>query len=270
MKSPSLSWLCSTVAAIPGSSQPSCVQESELWKRGPPICRVKRQAFFRLWQAFYSVCCRHIPALCRSQKMSTAPLVPQRLAWPRPKYIWFAVIGVMAVYVLRHDEHFLIDAKDPEWPHIQHFKWWLLPIGLMGACALLLGPMQFSERLRRRFTKFHRVVGRFYVAGVFVAAPLGFYIQHFEKRTGSARSFSIAAAVALRVEEMPESWKEYFLARLKILSSPAPIFHFCFLVSALSFCLLLSSPPPVSSTPLFSSSCKIFRTNMATCQILVL
>src|SRR5258708_38202194 len=65
----------------------------------------------------------------------------------------------------------------------------------MGACALLLGPMQFSERLRRRFTKFHRVVGRFYVAGFFVAAPLGFYIQHFEERTGSARSFSIAAAV---------------------------------------------------------------------------
>ncbi len=127
--------------------------------------------------------------------MSTAPLVPQRLAWPRPKYILFAVIGVMAVYVLRHNEHFLIDAKDPEWPHIQHFKWWLLPHGLMGACALLLGPMQFSERLRRRFTKFHRVVGRFYVAGVFVAAPLGFYIQHFEERTGSARSFSIAAAV---------------------------------------------------------------------------
>jgi uncharacterized membrane protein len=127
--------------------------------------------------------------------LTTAPLAPQRFAWPRPKYILFAIIGVMVAYVLRHNEHFLIDAKDAEWPHIQPFKWWLLPHGVMGACALLLGPMQFSERLRRRFTKFHRVVGRFYVAGVFVAAPLGFYIQHFEERTGSARSFSIAAAV---------------------------------------------------------------------------
>jgi uncharacterized membrane protein len=127
-------------------------------------------------------------------KMSTTPLVPQRLAWLRPKYILFAVIGVMAAYVLRHNEHFLVDAKDPEWPHIQHFKWWLLPHGLMGACALLLGPMQFSDRLRQRFAKFHRVVGRFYVAGVFVAAPLGFYIQYFEERLGGARSFSAAAA----------------------------------------------------------------------------
>ncbi|HYT22889.1 MAG TPA: DUF2306 domain-containing protein [Candidatus Polarisedimenticolia bacterium] len=48
------------------------------------------------------------------------------------------------------------------------------PRGMVGACALLLGPMQFSERLRQRFTKFHRVVGRFYVTGVFAAAPSAF------------------------------------------------------------------------------------------------
>jgi len=133
--------------------------------------------------------------LVQEPKMSTSPLVAPRFAWPRAKYLLFGFIGLMLAYVLRHNEHFLIDAKDPEWPHIQSFKWWLLPHGLMGACALLLGPMQFSERLRRRFTMFHRVVGRFYVAGVFVAAPLGFYIQHFEERMGGARSFSVAAAV---------------------------------------------------------------------------
>ncbi len=127
--------------------------------------------------------------------MSTSPVVASRLAWPRPKYLLFGFIGLMVAYVLGHNEHFLIDAKDPEWLHIRTFKWWLLPHGLMGACALLLGPMQFSDRLRQRFTKFHRVVGRFYVAGVFVAAPLGFYIQHFEERLGGARSFSVAAAV---------------------------------------------------------------------------
>ena len=126
--------------------------------------------------------------------MSTSPVVAARFVWPRSKYLVFGFIGLMVAYVLRHNEHFLIDAKDPEWLHIRTFKWWLLPHGLMGACALLLGPMQFSDRLRQRFTKFHRVVGRFYVAGVFVAAPLGFYIQYFEERMGGARSFSAAAA----------------------------------------------------------------------------
>src|SRR5229473_3234169 len=119
----------------------------------------------------------------------------QRAAWPRAKYFLFAFIGLMVAYVLRHNEYFLLDAKAPVWQHYHPFRWWLLPHGMAGACALLLGPMQFSDRLRQRFTKFHRVVGRFYVAGVFVAAPLGFYIQHFEERLGGARSFSVAAAV---------------------------------------------------------------------------
>lgn len=117
------------------------------------------------------------------------------LSWLRPKYILFGFIGLMVTYVLRHNEHFLIDAKDPVWQHYHPFRWWLLPHGVMGACALLLRPMQFSDRLRARFTKLHRVVGRFYIAGVFIAAPLGAYIQYFEERMGGPRSFSIAAAV---------------------------------------------------------------------------
>jgi len=127
--------------------------------------------------------------------LSTSPLVAPRLVWPRAKYLLFGFIGLMVAYVLRHNEYFLFDGKAPVWQHYQPFKWYLLPHGMAGACALILGPMQFSDRLRQRFTKFHRVVGRFYIAGVFVAAPLGFFIQHFEERMGGTRSFSVAAAV---------------------------------------------------------------------------
>jgi len=127
--------------------------------------------------------------------MSTASTPLQRFPWLRSKYLLFAFIGVMIAYVLRHNEHFLIDAKDPVWEHYQPFKWKLLPHGLAGACALLLGPTQFSDRLRRRFAKFHRVVGRFYVAGVFIAAPFGTYIQYFEERNGAPRSFTFAAGL---------------------------------------------------------------------------
>jgi len=114
--------------------------------------------------------------------------------WLRPKYLLFGFVGLMLAYVVSHDESFLVHPNDPLWQHYEPFKWWLLPHGIAGACALLLGPMQFSDRLRGRFRRLHRVVGRIYVAGVFVAAPLGFYIQHFEERMGDPRSFSIAAA----------------------------------------------------------------------------
>jgi uncharacterized membrane protein len=127
--------------------------------------------------------------------MSTATVSAPRASWLRPKYLLFGFIGLMLAYVLRHNESFLFNPQDPEWQHIHPFRWYLLPHGLAGACALLLAPMQFSDRLRQRFTKFHRVVGRIYIGGVLVAAPAGFYVQYFNERAGAPRSFSIAAAV---------------------------------------------------------------------------
>ncbi len=127
--------------------------------------------------------------------MATIAASPVRAVGVRTKYLLFAVIGLMMAYVLRHNESFLIHPEDPVWQHYQPFKWHLLPHGLAGACALLLGPMQFSDRLRQRFTKLHRVVGRIYVAGALIAAPLGFYIQYFQERMGEPRSFSILAGV---------------------------------------------------------------------------
>ena len=83
--------------------------------------------------------------------MTTASVSLPRISWLRPKYLLFAFIALMLAYVLRHDEIFLIDPQDPEWQHIHSFRWYLLPHGIAGACALLLAPMQFSDRLRRRF-----------------------------------------------------------------------------------------------------------------------
>src|SRR5262252_10649442 len=100
--------------------------------------------------------------------MSTMLTPIKRNAWLRPKYFVSAAIGLMFAYVIPHDESFLVNPKDPIWQHYEPFKWWLLPHGLAGACALLLGPLQFSNRLRLRFRELHRVLGRIYVAGVFV------------------------------------------------------------------------------------------------------
>jgi len=118
-----------------------------------------------------------------------------RKPWLRPKFLLFGFIGVLVVDVLIHSESFLINMKDPEWVHISSFKWWLLPHGLAGACAILLGPMQFSERLRKRFTKLHRIMGRLYVGSVIIAAPMGVYIQYIDERLGGSRSFTIETVI---------------------------------------------------------------------------
>jgi uncharacterized membrane protein len=99
------------------------------------------------------------------------------------------------VYVLYHNERFLIEQTNPIWQHYEPFKWWLLPHGIFGVLVILLAPLQFSDRLRRRFTRGHRIAGRLYVTGAFVLAPLGAYIQYFEERLVFPRYFIILAVV---------------------------------------------------------------------------
>lgn len=113
----------------------------------------------------------------------------------KAKYVVFCAIAVMMGYVLYHNERFLIEPSNPVWQHFEPFKWWLLPHGLFGASVLLLAPLQFSDRLRRRFTRLHRIVGRVYVVGAFGLAPLGAYIQYYQERMGFPRSFTILACV---------------------------------------------------------------------------
>ncbi len=119
----------------------------------------------------------------------------QAAGFLRPKTIAFAAIAIMMAYVVYHNERFLLNWDHPVWQHYQSFKWWLLVHGIAGASALILSPMQFSDTIRRRFAKLHRVVGRMYVAAVFVLAPLGAYIQFLEEAQGASRSFTVATTV---------------------------------------------------------------------------
>ena len=119
---------------------------------------------------------------------------PQLQSWrPRPKHAVFSCIALMLAYVLYHNEHFLIDATNPLWPHYRTIGPWLLPHGIVGATALAMTFFQFSTRLRSRNAQLHRVMGRIYVAAVFVVAPLGAYIQFLDETTGDSRSFTFAA-----------------------------------------------------------------------------
>ena len=111
------------------------------------------------------------------------------------KFTAFLAIGVMMVYVANHFERFLIDPSHPAWQHYNPFKWWLLPHGVAGASALILGAFQFSNRLRRRFLIVHKTIGAIYVVGVFILGPVGVVIQHMDEAQGAAQSFTWESAI---------------------------------------------------------------------------
>jgi hypothetical protein len=76
--------------------------------------------------------------------------------------------------------------------------------------------MRFSDRLRQRFAKFHSVAGRFYVADVFIGAPLGFYIQYYEERMSGARSWSFAALTDAAIWMLTTAIAMYFILKGRV------------------------------------------------------
>jgi uncharacterized membrane protein len=88
------------------------------------------------------------------------------------KHVFFAIFGLLTLFVIYHNELPLMDAHAPARQHFAKVAWWLLPHGLGGALALLLAPLQFSTRLRQRALRLHHILGRLYVVCVAVAAPV--------------------------------------------------------------------------------------------------
>jgi uncharacterized membrane protein len=88
------------------------------------------------------------------------------------KHVFFACFGLLTLFVLYHNELALMDGSSPARQHFAKVTWWLLPHGVGGALALVLAPLQFSNRLRQRYLRTHRILGRLYVACVVIAAPV--------------------------------------------------------------------------------------------------
>jgi uncharacterized membrane protein len=107
--------------------------------------------------------------------MTTAPLKPRyfrRYAKP----VFWAAFALMALSVLilfdipmlrpTHEAHGRMVANLPV----------LVPHAVAAVTALLLGPIQFSTRFRKRYTRLHRILGKVYIGCVFVAAPFAMLV----------------------------------------------------------------------------------------------
>lgn len=90
----------------------------------------------------------------------------------RAKHVFFAAFGVMTLLVFYLYEVPFTDPHSPAWQRIEPVKWLMALHGPAGALALLLAPFQFSTRLRQRSRRLHRILGRLYVVGVAIAAPV--------------------------------------------------------------------------------------------------
>jgi len=108
--------------------------------------------------------------------MPTFTLPARRTAGSRFKTILWVSLGLTALFVFITSEVLLIT----DYPMYHAYRLQviadrqlLIPHTLAGIFALLIGPINFSSRVRQRYLKFHRVLGRIYVISVFIGAATG-------------------------------------------------------------------------------------------------
>ena len=108
--------------------------------------------------------------------MASSTMLAPSAARSRFKTLLWISLGLTALFVFITSEVFLV----ADYPMYHKYRLqviadrhFLIPHTISGIVALLAGPLQFSSRLRRRYLKFHRVLGRVYVIAVFVGAYTG-------------------------------------------------------------------------------------------------
>jgi uncharacterized membrane protein len=95
---------------------------------------------------------------------------------PRPrsrdpvKWGFFAVLAALVALSAYLDDRFVFDPQDEEWRRLATWTF-LLPHAIGGIAALLIGPLQFSNRLRASRPRLHRLLGRIYVGACLFAGP---------------------------------------------------------------------------------------------------
>jgi len=108
--------------------------------------------------------------------MATSTLPAQSSSRSRSKTVLWIFLGLTALFVFITSEVLLVT----DYPMYHAYRLQviadrhlLIPHTLAGIFALLIGPINFSSRIRQRHLKLHRVLGRIYVICVFIGAFTG-------------------------------------------------------------------------------------------------
>jgi uncharacterized membrane protein len=111
---------------------------------------------------------------------ATSPAVRLR---SHAKTAFFIVFFAMTIFAAYEKNFRIFDPTSPVAQHYSPAKWFLPVHALFGMLAMAIPAFQFSNRLRARYLKLHRVLGYVYVTSVAIAAPFGIIVSLKISRT---------------------------------------------------------------------------------------
>jgi uncharacterized membrane protein len=114
-----------------------------------------------------------------STTLPPAPPAPARRRFTSKHTLWL-IMGLAALFVFITTDLFIAFDYAPYHPyHLQLIadRALLIPHAIAATLAFVIGPVQFSSRLRARHLQLHRILGRTYVFSVLIAATCAFFIE---------------------------------------------------------------------------------------------
>ena len=102
--------------------------------------------------------------------MATVSLRPSPTRSYQKPVLWIGIAAI-ALSVLFSVELPLFSSSSPHRQHLLIQNAILTPHVVSGLAAFLIGPFQFSARLRQRNLPLHRILGKAYVIAIFISVP---------------------------------------------------------------------------------------------------
>jgi len=100
--------------------------------------------------------------------LATSPAVTLRSPAKILFFVGFFALTILATY---EKNARILDPMSPIARHYAPAKWFLPVHAVFGILAMGLAAFQFSNRLRARYLRLHRILGYAYVTSVFISAP---------------------------------------------------------------------------------------------------
>ena len=117
-------------------------------------------------------------------KAAAAPVPHSRI-----KVIFFAVFFATTIFAAYEKNARILDPTSPVARHFAPAGWFLVVHAFFGILAMAVAAFQFSNRMRTRHLRVHRILGYVYVTSVFISAPFAVIVA-----LRIPKSFSLIAA----------------------------------------------------------------------------
>ncbi len=107
--------------------------------------------------------------------MSTVAAAPSRHArsGSQAKLVFFVVFFAVTAFVTYMKNARIFDASSEIARHFAPGTLFLISHAIFAGLAMVMGAFQFSNRLRSRYMRMHRMMGYIYVVSVMIGAPIG-------------------------------------------------------------------------------------------------